>query len=84
MYYVYVLQSKTADNLYFGYTDDLKSRFIEHNKKNSFYTKSKTPWELVYYEAYKSSFDAKNREKQLKRYAKGYSILKNRIRNCIK
>lgn len=84
MYYLYVLKSKSVNNLYFGYTNDLESRLKEHNKKQSLYTKSKTPWELVYYEAYKSRFDALNREKQLKKYAKGYSILKRRIENCIK
>jgi len=84
MYYVYVIKSKSHDSLYFGFTKDLVSRLKEHNNKKSFYTKSKTPWELVYFEAYKSELDAHDREKQLKRYAKGYASLKKRIYRSIK
>ncbi len=33
MFYVYVLKSVKDDGLYIGYTDDLKRRIFEHNKK---------------------------------------------------
>ncbi len=41
------------------------------------------PIELVYYEAYKSKEDAKNREKQLKRYGNALLFLKKRIKDCL-
>jgi predicted GIY-YIG superfamily endonuclease len=41
------------------------------------------PIELVYYEAYKSKEDAKNREKQLKRYGNALLFLKKRTKNCL-
>ena len=66
MYYVYILQSKSDSRLYIGYTSDLKKRFIEHNSGKSTYTKTRGPWSLIYYEAFKSRKDAKNREVYLK------------------
>lgn len=83
MYYVYILQNKVDTNLYIGYTHDLKKRLNEHNRLDSLYTKRKAPWEVIYYEAYKSQIDAVGREKQLKRFAQSYTGLKRRIRNCI-
>ena len=83
MLYVYVLKSKKDSSLYIGYTNNLKRRFLEHNEGKSISTKHKTPFELVYYEAYASQSDAKYREKQLKRFAQSYAALKKRIRNSI-
>lgn len=65
-YYVYLIQSKKTRDLYVGYTADLKKRLIEHNKEKNFSTKSKIPWELIHYEAYKNEKDAMRREKYLK------------------
>lgn len=83
MRYVYVLKSKKDSSLYIGYTNDLKRRLEEHNKGKNFSTKFKTPFELVYYEAYRSQGDAKYREKQLKRFAASYKELKKRMRNSL-
>ncbi|MFH1402575.1 MAG: GIY-YIG nuclease family protein [Patescibacteria group bacterium] len=82
-YYIYVLKSKTDDSLYIGYTNDLKRRFEEHNSGKNKSTKFKIPFELIYYEAYKSSSDAKYREKNMKRFAQAYSALKQRIKNSL-
>lgn len=65
-YYVYILRSKKSDGLYIGYTNDLKKRFQEHNRKLNFSTKALTPWELIHYEAYLNESDARRREKYLK------------------
>jgi len=83
MFYVYVLKSESAEELYAGYTNDLKRRFIEHQKQKNISTKHKAPFKLVYYEAYHSQSDAKHRERQLKRHAQAYVALKQRIRNSI-
>jgi putative endonuclease len=77
MFYVYVLES-TAKKLYFGYTNDLKRRLKEHQKGDSFTTRH-DKWELIYYEAYKSTSDARNREKQIKSYGQAWRQLKSRI-----
>lgn len=83
MFYVYIIKSKKDNSTYIGYTNDLKRRVKEHNNGENKYTKNKYPYELIYYEAYKNISDAKYREKNLKRFAQGYSQLKRRIKNSL-
>lgn len=83
MFYVYLLKSSIDKSLYIGFTNDLKRRFVEHNKKKNMSTKNKAPFELVYYEAYRAQRDAKNREKKLKSFAGSYTQLKLRISESI-
>ena len=83
MYYLYVIKSEKDNQLYFGFTGDLKRRFSEHVEGKSFATKGRRPWRLAYYEAYNSEQDARNREKQLKHYARAWAILKRRITRSI-
>ena len=80
MHYIYVLKSVKLGELYIGQTNDLKRRFVEHNEGKNISTKHKTPFKLVYYEAYQSRSDAVYREKQLKRHSQAYVALKNRIK----
>ncbi len=63
MCYVYVLKSEKDQNLHIGSTNDLEKRFNEHNAGIVFSTKTRVPFDLIYYEAYKSERDARNREK---------------------
>ena len=79
MYYVYVIMSKKTDNLYIGYSDNLRLRMQSHNKGLVQSTKMYRPWEIVYYESYKSRQDALEREKHLKGFGKAYGQLKKRI-----
>jgi len=79
MYYVYLIKSKRDGSIYIGYTNDLKRRFVEHNKGENKSTKNKTPFELIYYESYRARSDAKRRESALKKYAQAYKALKQRI-----
>ncbi len=82
MYYVYVLkivsnyQSKNNRKLYIGSTDDLERRLKEHQKR-------KWSFALIYYEAFLSERDAREREKQLKYFGKAYQELKKRIENSL-
>jgi len=41
MYYVYILKNSKDDNLYLGYTNDLKRRLKEHNTSLSKATKTR-------------------------------------------
>jgi putative endonuclease len=61
-----VLQSKKDNCFYIGCTNDLKKRLLLHNAKKVTSTKKRTPFSLVYYEAYINSKDAYIREKYLK------------------
>jgi putative endonuclease len=83
MYYRYILKSNKDDSLYIGYTNDLRRRLKEHNTSFSKATKSRLPLKLVYYEAYLSEKDAKEREFKLKRFSSSYIHLKNRIKNSL-
>ena len=84
MYYVYILKSKKDNLLYTGSTNDLKKRFILHNSGKVFSTRNRKPFELIYYEAYKSEKDARNREQKLKLRANALYQLKKRILNSVK
>lgn len=84
MNYTYILKSKKDSQLYLGSTTDLKKRFKEHNDGKVFSTKSRKPFELVYYEAYKSESDARKREASLKLRSRAFTQLKKRIIESIK
>lgn len=78
-YYVYVLQSIKTNNLYIGYTINLKKRFKEHDRGLNFSTKPYRPWQLIHYEAYRDENDAKRREKYLKT-SQGSRLLKRMLK----
>jgi putative endonuclease len=84
MFYLYILKSKKDNKCYIGSTNDLKRRFTEHNKGLVQSTKSRIPFELIYYEAYKSENDARSREQNLKLKSRAYEQLKKRIENSLK
>jgi putative endonuclease len=74
MFYVYVLQNEKRDQIYIGYTEDLKRRYAEHQQ-----LQRHTGWKLIYYEAFLSQKDAMQRERKLKSYGAALSGLKKRI-----
>ena len=83
MFYVYMLKSKKDKSHYIGFAPDLKKRIEKHNQRLVQSTKGLRPLALVYYEAYKSKEDALIREKRLKKFAKGLTSLKSRLKNSL-
>lgn len=81
MHYIYLLKSLDGA-LYSGCTGDLRRRLEDHNKGKSCHTRGKK-WQLIYYEAYLSKYDAYAREKRLKQYGQAMSHLKNRLKNSL-
>ncbi len=77
-FYTYVLKSEKDDNLYIGFTSNLKNRLEKHNSGKVVATKNRKPLELVYYEACKNKEKAIAREKYFKK-GFGRNFLKNRI-----
>ena len=84
MVYIYVLKSKKDNDCYIGSTNNLDRRIKEHNSRSIFSTKSRSPFELIYYEAYKSEKDARYREKNLKIRSRAYAQLRKRIKESLK
>ena len=83
MYYVYVLRSQLDGKLYIGYTTNLRNRMQKHNNGEVTSTKSRRPFELIFYEGYKSMEDVKRRERYFKT-TKGKSSLSIILRDSLK
>jgi len=83
MYHVYILKSEKNKSLYVGYTSDIDNRLQKHDNGLVGYTKKYRPWELIYYETFKSLKDTIEREKSLKYFGKAYGRLKRRIKNSL-
>ena len=66
MYYVYIIESKTDQSWYYGFSEDPEKRLFYHNEGKSSYTKSKLPWELIF----SRSFDIKTEALKFERYLK--------------
>ena len=82
MYYVYILMSEIDHNFYVGYSRDLKSRLLQHEKGLVPSTKKRRPLKLVYYEASLNQQDAIHREKYLKT-SWGKRYIKSRIKSYL-
>lgn len=52
-YYVYILKSRSFDEIYIRSTNNLLKRFDAHNIGMNISTRRYTPWKLMYYEAYR-------------------------------
>jgi putative endonuclease len=81
-YYVYVLRSMKDNMFYVGFTKDLPARLETHNKGQVSSTRSRIPFELVYWEGCLSQADATVREKYLKS-AWGKRYIKTRLRSYL-
>ena len=63
---VYVLKSAEHWRFYVGMSQNLERRLREHNNGSTKSTKGYLPWELFFYEEYKTTAEARKREKYLK------------------
>jgi len=77
-YYTYVLKSRKDSKLYIGFTQDIEKRVEEHNKGLVESTRSRVPFDLLYYEACQSKEKALHREKYFKS-GFGRRFLKERL-----
>lgn len=66
MYFVYILRSLMNQQLYVGFTEDLKERLETHNRGEVISTKAHRPWKMIFYECYIHKADALRREQYLK------------------
>ena len=83
MFYVYVLRSESDSGFYIGFSTNLRARLAQHQVGESFATKSRGPWKLIYYEAYTEREDAEGRERFLKSGA-GRRFLRAQLRHYLR
>ena len=81
-YYVYILLSLRDLDFYVGFTENLKKRYTKHNDGKNKATKSRKPFELIFYEAYRNKYDALRREKYLKS-TKGKTTLRAMLKEYL-
>ncbi len=74
-YYVYILRSQKSGKTYVGQTSNLEQRLQAHNTGMSPYTKGRGPWEIVFFEEFKTRSEAMQREKYFKT-GKGRTFIK--------
>ena len=79
MYYFYIIKSLKDNSFYYGSTADLVKRLSRHNSGQVRSTKSKSPYELIYYEAYELLALARKRESNVKKNWAAKEELKKRI-----
>ena len=80
MYFVYVLKSLKDHKHYYGLTNDIKRREMEHNKGFVSATKSRRPLQLIYFETVDTLKEARQREKYFKS-GFGRKYVENKIKN---
>ena len=80
MYIVYMLEHSETQQLYVGFTTDLKRRIREHNARGKKFTTRKSgQWILIYAEAYRNESDARERECKLKIHGSAMNSLLKRL-----
>ena len=79
MNYFYLLRSLKRKWIYSGSTKDLRTRFNEHNNGKVKSTKFYKPFELLYYEAYKTYHLARKREVEIKKNSQQKELLLKRL-----
>ena len=80
MYYVYLIRSQAAaDQVYTGFTEDLRQRLLDHNAGKSIHTKKYLPWTLETYLAFSDRNQALDFERYLKT-GSGIAFAKKRLR----
>ena len=79
MHYVYILRSiNHPKRLYIGCAQDIEKRLVQHNRGDSTYSKTYTPWEMEAYMAFKDKQVAEDLERYLKS-GSGHAFLKKRL-----
>jgi putative endonuclease len=82
MFYFYVLKFKKNGKLYYGFTENLKRRIMDHKSGNSDFSSRNGPFDLIFYEAYINKDDARAAEKYFKT-GHGREVLKEKLQNYL-
>ncbi|MDP3731290.1 MAG: GIY-YIG nuclease family protein [bacterium] len=84
MYYVYIIKNGYS-KLYIGITENLQNRLYHHNTgQGAQFTKSKSEFQIVFSEEYKTLAEARKREIQIKKWRRDKKeMLIKRFKNGI-
>jgi len=66
MFFFYILKSQRTGLLYKGHTQDLDTRFKQHNSGKTRSTKNGIPWQLIYHASFETREEAITRERYFK------------------
>ena len=75
-YYLYILQSLSADKFYIGVSENPDRRLVYHNSIEKGFTSRYRPWKLVFTQAFDSKSDALKAERKLKSWKSKVMIRK--------
>ena len=78
MHFVYVLESADSQHWYFGITNDVKKRVVEHNAGKSIHTNKHKPWLLRLCVTFKERKNAEDFEKYMKSHS-GRAFMKKHL-----
>ena len=67
MYFVYIIESKTAEKWYYGYSERPDERLKEHNGNHDHFTAGKGPWILIFLREFNEQREALAFERKLKK-----------------
>ena len=67
MPHTYILFSEKLNKYYIGSTSDINRRIEDHNRGKEKFTRTGTPWQIVYSEQFEILADARKRELQIKK-----------------
>ena len=80
MFYTYVLRSRKNQKLYYGYTNNLEKRIVEHDSGKDDFTRHNGPWDLVYFEEFTLKTEALKQERFFKS-GKGREYVRGKLNN---
>ena len=78
MFYAYVLKSLKQDYFYKGHCQDLQTRLLQHNAGMTESIRPYLPFEIAYFEEFKTEEEAVSRERYFKSSA-GRRYLKKKM-----
>ena len=66
-YFTYIIESEKTERWYYGHSNDLERRLIEHNSGQNKSTKNKGPWKLIFKRSFDTNLGANKFELELKK-----------------
>ncbi len=67
IYFTYIIESEKSKRWYYGHSNDLERRLIEHNSGQNKSTRNNGPWELIFKRPFDTKSEANKFELELKK-----------------